>query len=466
MNRAATAGARPVVVVVGLGPAGPELVSRAALDALGSVPPAARFVRTVRHPSTVAVDTAQSFDHHYDLAATLDEAYGAMVADLEAAAAEHGRVVYAVPGSPLVAEHTVDLLRASASVDVDIVPSPSFLDLVWLRLGIDPLAAGVRLVDAHRFAVDAAGERGPLLVAQADSARVLAEVKLALDPDDVEVDPLPVVVLQRLGLADESVGEVRWCDLDRVAPDHLTTLWLPRLAAPVGRELVRFDELVRTLRERCPWDRQQTHESLTGYLLEEAHEAIEALEALGPEPSAPAIDAVCEELGDVLFQVVFHATLAAEEGWFTLADVARTVHDKLVRRHPHVFGAVEADTAEQVVANWDAIKRAEKLQRMEKAEKAQRPEERSTAGTAEGAAAAAFAGIPSGLPALALAAKVARRAASHGLAEPAQVPVPAAAGEEELGDLLLAVAFAAGSAGLQPETALRRAVARYVRHVS
>ncbi len=440
--------ALPVVVVVGLGPAGLELVSRAALDALASVAPAARFLRTVRHPAAAAVDAVQSFDHRYEAAATLEEAYAAIVADLEVAAAEHGRVVYAVPGSPLVAERTVDRLRASASVSVEIVPSPSFLDLVWLRLGVDPLAAGVRLVDAHRFAPEAAGERGPLLVAQADSALVLAEIKLALDPDDVEVDPVPVVVLQRLGLPDESVCEVPWSDLDRVPADHLTTLWLPRLAAPVARELVRFEELVRTLRERCPWDRRQTHESLTGYLLEEAHEAIEALEALGPAPSPTAVDAVCEELGDVLFQVVFHATLAAEEGRFTLADVARTVHDKLVRRHPHVFGAVEADTAEQVMTNWDAIKRAEKAEKAEKADTA-----------------APFAGIPPGLPALAAAAKVARRAASHGLAAPPGVPVPAVATEEELGDLLLAVTTAASAAGLDPETALRRAVARYIRHV-
>ena len=388
------------------------------------------------------------------------------MADLEAAAAEHGRVVYAVPGSPLVAERTVDRLRTSAAVDIQIVPSPSFLDLVWVRLGIDPLAAGVRLVDAHRFGSEAAGERGPLLVAQADSAQVLAEVKLALDPDDVEIAPLPVVVLQRLGLPDELVSEVRWCDLDRVPADHLTTLWLPRLAAPVGRELVRFEELVRTLRERCPWDRQQTHESLTGYLLEEAHEAIEALEALGPEPSAPAIDAVCEELGDVLFQVVFHATLAAEEGWFTLADVARTVHDKLVRRHPHVFGAVEADTAEQVATNWDAIKRAEKAEKVEKAERAERAQGVEPAEPADPRP-SAFAGIPPALPALATAAKVARWAASHGLTEPAGVPldVPTVANEEELGDLLLGVATAASAAGLDPETALRKAITRYVRHL-
>jgi tetrapyrrole methylase family protein/MazG family protein len=442
--------ARPAtVVVVGLGPSGPDHLAPAAVDAFSSVPPEARFLRTDRHPAAAAIEGASSFDRHYEDAASLADVYPAIVADLEAAAARFGRVVYAVPGSPLVAERTVELLRASTAVAVEIHPALSFLDLAWLRLGVDPLAAGVRLVDAHRFVEEAAGERGPLLVAQADSAAVLSEVKLALDPDDSRVEPLPVVVLQRLGLPDESVREVAWQELDRVPADHLTTLWLPELAAPVGRELVRFDELVRVLRDRCPWDRKQTHASLAGYLLEEAHEAIEAIDAVGEaghEPSPAAVDGLCEELGDVLFQVVFHATLAAEEGWFTLADVARTIHDKLVRRHPHVFGTADASTAEEVVANWDAIKRAEKA--------------------GAGPAPSVFSGIPPSLPALATAAKVARRAASHGLAPPAEVPVPAVATEEDLGEILLAVAAAASDAGLDPESALRKAIHRYTARVS
>src|SRR5207237_10863462 len=122
-----------------------------------------------------------------------------------------------------------------------------------------------------------------------------------------------------------------------------------------GQEPMRVVELVRTLREVCPCDREQTHETLMPHLLEETHEVLEAIEGL--PGSYPHLE---EELGDLLFQVVIHATLAAEEGEFTLADVARGVHDKLVGRHPHVFGQVEADTASQVVANWEQIKKAEK----------------------------------------------------------------------------------------------------------
>ena len=241
-----------------------------------------------------------------------------------------------MPGSPLVAERTVELLLADPRVTVEVVPGMSFADLAWARVGIDPVAAGARLVDGHRFAVEAAGERGPMLVAQCDSKAVLSDIKLSVDDDRRR--RLSAVVLSRLGLPDESVRTVAWDDLDReVEPDHLTSVFIPVLAAPVAGEVARFAELVRTLRERCPWDREQTHATLTRHLLEETYEVLEAIGALDVE-AGEGFEHLEEELGDLLFQVVFHATLAAEEGHFTLADVARGIHDKLVHRHPHVFG--------------------------------------------------------------------------------------------------------------------------------
>ncbi|HEV2760450.1 MAG TPA: SAM-dependent methyltransferase, partial [Acidimicrobiales bacterium] len=264
---------RPTVVVVGLGPAGPELFTTATVDALASVPH--RYVRTTRHPAAVAVPEAVSFDLIYESAVTLDEVYTGIVDALSQAAGEHGTVLYAVPGSPLVAERTVELLRSDERVHVRLVPALSFLDLAWAALGVDPVAEGVRVVDGRRFGVEAAGERGPLLVAQCDTRQVRSEITLTAD------DLGPVTVLQRLGLPDESVTAVPWADLDKeVDPDHLTSIYLPTSAPPVAREVARFDELVHTLRERCPWDREQTHRTLTRHLLEETYEVLEAIEAL------------------------------------------------------------------------------------------------------------------------------------------------------------------------------------------
>ncbi|HYF46154.1 MAG TPA: SAM-dependent methyltransferase, partial [Acidimicrobiales bacterium] len=160
------------VVVVGLGPAGPELVTAAAQAEIDRLPH--RYLRTRRHPAAVAVPDAASFDARYEGEATMDAVYQGIVDDLVAAADEHGEVLYAVPGSPAVAERTVELLRAGGQVEVRIVPSVSFLDLAWDRLGIDPVAEGVRLVDGHDFAVAAAGANGPLLVGQCDRASVLS----------------------------------------------------------------------------------------------------------------------------------------------------------------------------------------------------------------------------------------------------------------------------------------------------
>jgi tetrapyrrole methylase family protein / MazG family protein len=436
------------VVVVGLGPAGPDLVTDAARTAIAAHP--VRFLRTARHPAAEVVAGAESFDHVYEQEPTLDAVYARIVDEVIDRAGEHATVVYAVPGSPVVAERTVELLVADHRVEVELVPALSFLDLAWVRLGVDPVATGVRIVDGQRFAVEAAGERGPLLVAQCDDRLVLGDVKLVLDEGiDPSLGPdATVTVLHHLGLPDEEVRTIAWTDLDRlVEPDHLTSIWIPSLAAPVAREVQRFAEQVAVLRRECPWDREQTHGSLTRHLLEEAYELLDAIDALDPETGA-GYDHLEEELGDLLFQVLFHATLAAEAGRFTLADVARRVHDKLELRHPHVFGAVEVEGAEDVVRNWEAIKQAEKGRE------------------------SVFEGIPAHLPALLYALKVQKKAASlvdRGVVVPrpadlddAVARVVAAPGDDAVGAVLLAVVDLARRAGIDPEAALR-AVATQVR---
>ncbi|HZD64494.1 MAG TPA: nucleoside triphosphate pyrophosphohydrolase [Acidimicrobiales bacterium] len=441
------------VVVVGLGPAGPELWTGAAREALGGSAP--RYLRTTHHPGAAAVAGATSFDHVYETAATREEVYATIADALAEAAACHGEVVYAVPGSPLVLERSVALLRDDDRVEVVVVPGLSFLDLAWARLGVDPVAAGVRLVDGEAFAVEAAGERGPLLVAQTWGRDVLSEVKLA-----VEDEPgAPVVVMARLGLPDEAVFEVPWADLDRaVDPDHLTSLFVPELAAPVGTELARLGQLIRTLRRRCPWDREQTHTSLRRHLVEETYEVLDAIDALDRSPGEAAYRDLAEELGDLLVQVYFHATLAAEAGQFNLADVARGVHDKLVGRHPHVFGDVQADTPDRVRANWEQIKRAEKGR------------------------ASVMDGIPPSLPALLAATKVVGKAESTGadrrssaahlaalrqavdhLAREAAGNGGGAGTAEEVGAALLVTVALTRRLGVDPEAALRDATAGYQR---
>jgi tetrapyrrole methylase family protein / MazG family protein len=430
------------VVVVGLGPGDARLVSVAAADAVARVE--RRFVRTTRHPSAHLVEPAVSFDQLYERSARLDEVYTGVVEALVSEAARVGEVLYAVPGSPYVAERTVDLLRRDPRVEVEVVPSLSFLDLAWGRLGVDPVEAGVRLVDGHRFAEEAAGQRGPFLVGQCDSRFVLSNVKLA-----VEEGP-NVTVLQRLGLGDEAVFEVPWADIDRVVDaDHLTSIWVPVLAAPVAAELTRFVDLVRTLRAECPWDRRQTHQSLTRHLIEETYEVLDAIAGLDRDGGYEELE---EELGDLLFQVAFHATLAAEAGQFDLTDVARGIHDKLVDRHPHVFGPPG-----HPVPNWEEQKKAEKGRT------------------------SVMDGVPGHLPSLLFAAKMQSKAASVGFdwknATQAWPKIDEELGElraaldgadsgdpavnDELGDVLFSVVNIARHLGLDPESSLRAAAMKF-----
>ena len=413
------------VLVIGLGPAGPDLVTAATTDAIERIP--TRFVRTTRHPAAALVQPAESFDEIYDNASSLDEVYRTIVERLVAGACTHGEVLYAVPGSPAVAERTVVLLREAAAagrIELDVVPALSFVDLAWARLGVDPVSSGARIVDGHRFAVEAAGSSGPLLVAQCDTSAVLSDVKLALD------DGPPITVLQALGTPQERIFTVERHALDRdLQPDHLTSLWIDGTGAAVASEVARFDELVHVLRERCPWDREQTHHSLTRHLLEETYEVLEAIEHLDPE-TGDGYDHLEEELGDLLFQVCFHATLAGEHGAFTLADVARGIHDKLVLRHPHVFADVEADDASTVMRNWEQIKKDEKGRE------------------------SIFDGIPNSLPSLLYAHKVVRKAQTLGV----DVPIPdGALGADDIGDALLAIVAASRALDVDPEAALRAA---------
>ncbi len=437
----------PRITVVGLGPASADLVPPATTVAIDAVAPDARFVRTARHPSAEVVSGARTFDDVYEAADVYHEVYATIAERLVDAAGRHGEVLYAVPGSPFVLERSVELLVADPRVEVTCHPAMSFLDLVWARLGVDPVDAGVRLVDGHRFGVEAAGQRGPLLVAHTHDRQVLSDLKLAVDGDPDE----PVVVLQRLGLADETVTEVPWSELDRsVEPDHLTCCYLPTLAAPVAAEVVRLDELVRTLRLRCPWDARQTHQSLAPHLLEEAHEVLEAIDSFDGTGDDCA-EHLAEELGDLMFQVVLHSVLGAEAGRFDLADVCRGVHDKLVARHPHVFGPQGAADADAVMANWETAKRHEKGRD------------------------SVMDGIPAALPALARAAKVQRKAAAIGLVPPDHATVvgglavelselrqPADVDAGRIGDLLFSVVSLARDAGVDAEGALRRRASELV----
>ena len=448
---------RPVVDVVGLGPGDARHTTAATLEVISRH--RHRFLRTEIHPSAHLVENAHSFDYLYEQADSFEEVYRQIVEHLASHAHEHGDLLYAVPGSPLVLEETVSALRRRDDLDVRVHPATGFLDLVWAALHIDPVEIGVTLIDGHRFASAAAGLHGPLLVAHTHAPWVLSDIKLSVDHDgdgEQPADDLPVTLLMSLGTEAERLVETTWSEMDRVdGIDHLTSLWVPQLGTPVAAGYQRFHLLARTPREQCPWDIEQTHRSLVPYLIEEAYEVVDAIEGLDPDDPATDTELI-GELGDLLYQIEFHATIAEQEGRFTIADVTSAVHDKLVQRHPHVFGDAVVADADAVTANWERLKRAERA-----------PD------------ASVFDGVPGSLPALSLADTVQRKAAKVGFDWPdvdgalAKVSEEAAevvaardddeAVREEMGDLLFAVVNVARHLGVDPESALRAAVAKFRR---
>ncbi|MEE8110464.1 MAG: nucleoside triphosphate pyrophosphohydrolase [bacterium] len=208
----------------------------------------------------------------------------------------------------------------------------------------------------------------------------------------------------------------------------------------------------------CPWDREQTHESLTAYLIEETHEVIEAIEKGSDEK-------LMEELGDLLLQIVFHAQIAQEEGRFTIRDVIGRIHEKLVQRHPHVFGDVEAETSDKVLRNWEAIKLTER--RRENREDGGRPP-------------SVLDGVPASLPALLKAQRVQTKAGRVGFdwerpegalekvrEEVAEIEKALQSGTEEavtkeMGDLLFSIVNVARHLKVDAEAALRGSVAAFM----
>ncbi len=417
--------------------------------------PVARL-RTRRHPAAEAFPDVASYDDLYERADSFDELYDAIVEDLAdlARRSGDGEVVYAVPGSALVAERTVELLRERDDLTVVVEPAVSVIDVACAARGVDPMAVQLRVIDAL-----APGERvrgpGPLLVLQTYAPAVLAAFADRLDAET------PVTVLHHLGLDDEVVTTLAARRLATFAADHLTSLWIDEVRGP-GESLDELVSITHRLRRECPWDREQTHESLTRHLLEEAYEAIEALDALAGDSSGAARAHVAEELGDVLFQVVLHAELGDEEDAFDLTSIIDGLRAKLIARHPHVFGDVDVADADDVARRWEVLKSAEKGR------------------------ASAVDGVTWQLPALALYDQLLGAAARSGLtsdAPPARevvrdaldalvgastsgAPSPGPGGDAAWGDLVGAVARLAHESGVDLEGALRaraRELARAVR---
>lgn len=449
------------ITIVGLGPGPFRLLTVETLDLLSSGKTV--LLRTAKHP---AVDECRqrnmvftSYDHVYEEKGSFDEVYQTIAADCLQRAEQGEDIVFAVPGSPLVAEKTVTLLRQQGEargIRIRILPGMSFLEVLYTRLGIDPIH-GLTVLDAADIAtlLPAAGHTG-LVVTQVYNRQVASDAKLSLM--ERYADEHPVTLVRNLGLDDEEVLTVPLYELDRVpVVDHLTSVYVPQAQAATSFSFHSIVDVMAKLRSPggCPWDVEQDHASLRRCILEEVYEVLEAIDQKDSE-------LLREELGDLLLQIVFHARIAEEYGQFSLQDVIDDLVAKLIRRHPHVFGSLTVEDAAEVLINWEAIKREEKAK------------ERKSV----------LDGIPPELPALLRAAKLQSKAAKVGFDWDTIEPVWGKISEElselrqavgandpdkvedELGDVLFAVVNLARFLHVDGEIALNRTNNKFVRRFS
>lgn len=448
------------ITILGLGPGNPDQLTRAAWDWLNSIDEI--YLRTGHHPVVASLPeelVVHSFDEYYEQGESFEDVYRQIVEQVLALGTRSQGVTYAVPGHPFVAEATSpEIVRRAREqgIPVKVIEGLSFLEPSFTALGLDPfpqltLADALEVGAMHHptFPADQ-----PALIAQIYSKETASRLKLTLM--SVYPDEHPVKLVHAAGTSHEMVEDLHLYEIDR-SPNLglLTALYVPPLAE--GASFEAFQEIIAHLRapDGCPWDREQTHASLRRYLLEETYEALEALDA-------DDMDALREELGDLLLQIVLHAQIATEEGEFTMAEVLQGIHHKIVYRHPHVFSDTRVRDVANVLANWEQLKRHEREEKG-KAEKGM------------------LDSVPLSLPALTQAQEIQDRAARVGFDWPDIQPVwekvqeefnevqaaqDEASREKELGDLVFAVVNLVRWYKADAETALRGTNNRFRRRFS
>lgn len=458
------------IVIVGLGPGDLGLVTLDAWHRLTGDNPV--FLRTSKHPMVNQLTAKgikwQSFDEIYEREGSFAEVYAEITKILISQAVDK-EIVYGVPGHPMVAETTVTMLleeRDKNGIAVELVPGMSFLDACYHLLRIDP-SEGLVIHDGLDLSVEQLVLNKGQLICQVYNKAVASEVKLTLM--DKLTDDYKITVIIGAGVPEmEQLIQIPLYELDRLdGVNHLTSIYVPPLAANTEKEL-GFEkkegvnnslEPIMSVMEKlrsetgCPWDREQNHNSLQKYLIEETYEVIEALEEKN-------MYKLCDELGDLLLQIVFHAQIARENDYFDINQVVEAITTKMIRRHPHVFGEKNADSSAEVLKTWEQIKKEERQE--------------------QGIIRKSILAVPPGFPALMKAQKLQQQAARVGFDWPDISGVKAKIEEEwneleeavnnlgeaeikdEFGDMLFALVNLARFLNIDAEEVLRQNCNKFI----
>ncbi|WP_238883686.1 nucleoside triphosphate pyrophosphohydrolase [Clostridium sp. YIM B02551] len=347
-----------MIKIVGLGPGAPEALTLGTLKVLKESKQV--LLRTEKHPTVEYLKEMdinfETYDSKYEESQSFDQVYEAIAKELIKVHEQFGDVVYAVPGHPLVAEKSVFNIISLCdknNIEYNIYPAVSFVDAMMDALKIDPID-GLKIIDAFDIDNQVLDKRIGTIITQVYNQFIASEVKLKLSEyynDDTEIFYVRAAGIKGM----ESIRNIPLFELDRQEDiDYLTSIYIPKDLNNKKdfNDLVKIIERLRGV-DGCPWDREQTHESLKSALIEESYEVIDAIEKLDD-------DALIEELGDVLLQVVFHGIIGKEDGYFNISDIIEGICNKMIYRHPHVFGDETADSSKEVLVNWEELKKKEK----------------------------------------------------------------------------------------------------------
>lgn len=348
-----------MIKIVGLGPGAKEALTIGTVWELESCKNI--FLRTEKHPTVdylkeknIEFDT---YDNVYETMKSFDEVYLNIAKDLVEKHEELGDLVYAVPGHPLVAEKSVFNLIEECkknNIEYKVIPAVSFIDAMMEGLMIDPIE-GLKVIDAFDINNMILDKRIGTVITQVYNQLIASEVKLRLlDQYDDETE---IFYVRAAGIkGEESIRKIPLYELDMQEDiDYLTSIYIPK-DLNNKKDFNDLLEIVEILRGEngCPWDREQTHKSLKKALVEESYEVIDAIDRDDD-------NGLIEELGDVLLQVVFHASIGKEDGYFDINEVIGGICHKMISRHPHVFGDLtDVNTSKDVLSKWDELKKEEK----------------------------------------------------------------------------------------------------------
>lgn len=346
-----------MIKIIGLGPGNKESLTLGTIDILKENQKV--YFRTEVHPTIEYINTLgikyETYDNKYESSESFDEVYSSIAADLIEKHKEFSNIVYGVPGHPLVAEKSVSILLdlcEKEGVETELIPAVSFIDAIMESLKIDPIN-GLKIIDAFDIKNQILDNRLGIVITQVYNNFIASEVKITLSEYyDEEAEIYFVRAAGIKGL--ESIRKIKLFELDRQEDiDYLTSLYIPK-DTKCKKDFNDLVDIMRVLRgtDGCPWDLEQDHESLKKNLVEECYEVIEAIDEQDD-------DKLVEELGDLLLQVVFHAQIGEDEGYFNINDVTQSICEKMIRRHPHIFAEVIANDSEKVLENWEKIKETE-----------------------------------------------------------------------------------------------------------